>query len=545
MVWSRPIKPVEQQAEPQAPVGKTRNPVWSVPVGLQLGFVYALLLTVTLALLGWALYGQLEGFLVQNTAHRLDQATQPILGRVFPSRYGPGAPDGPGPHFAGTSVQQVAADLAHDLRRSDVAVAVLDAQGATISSPQPDAQDDAIQVPPLPQVWADKIKDLSLTHTSQWVVANPGSERLLVVLTPLTLRPTDGSTPTPLFLEQVTSLEPADAVLNQLRLYILLGIIVGTAVGVVAGLALTRTILRPLDRMVRTAEAIAGGDLDRRLNLPQGRNEIARLGSSFDHMVDRLGATLQAQRRFVADASHELRTPLTSLEGLSEMLLMGADRGDTRVVQRTVRAMHGELGRLGRLVADLLTLSRLDSAAPARFTSTDMGRLIADVAEQMAPTAEAQGVRLVTTCAGPAGVNGEPDKLKQVLLNLVDNAMRYTPPGGEVLVSTEYNKAGGEVQIMVRDTGTGIPPEDLPFIFDRFYRGDVSRARATGNSGLGLAIVRGIVEAHGGSIAVQSEPGKGTLFTIKLPAPPPTTVTQPVQELPGTQEEVMAEAIRR
>lgn len=538
MVWNRLIKPAKQRAEPRTSASKSRNPVWSVPVGLQLGSVYALLLTATLALLGWALYAQLEGFLVQNTADRLDQATQPILGKVFPSR------EGPGWHSAGSSVQQVAAVLAQNLRRSDVAVAVLDAQGATLSSPVPDAQDDPIQMPPLPQVWTDRIKSSAVTHTSQWVVANSGSKRLLVVLTPLTLRPIDGSTPTPLFLEQVTSLGPADAVLNQLRLYILLGIIVGTGVGVVAGLALTRTILRPLDRMVRTAEAIAGGDLDRRLNLPQGRNEIARLGSSFDHMVDRLGTTLQAQRRFVADASHELRTPLTSLEGLSEMLLMGADRGDTRVVQRTVRAMHGELGRLGRLVADLLTLSRLDSAAPARFTPTDVGRLIADVAEQMAPAAETQGVRLVTMCAGPAGVNGEPDKLKQVLLNLVDNALRYTPTGGEVLVSTEYNRTRAEVQIVVQDTGTGIAPEDMPFIFDRFYRGDTSRTRATGNSGLGLAIVHGIIEAHGGSIAVQSEPGKGTLFAIKLPALTPADAPQSVQAVSGLREDALAESMR-
>jgi two-component system OmpR family sensor kinase len=370
---------------------------------------------------------------------------------------------------------------------------------------------------------------------------------MLVVLTPLTLTVNDGSPQTPLYLEQVTSLEGADAVLNQLRLYIVLGIVVGMAVGMAAGLALTRTILRPLDRMVRTAEAIAGGDLDRRLHLPSGRNEVARLGSAFDHMVERLGAALQAQRRFVVDASHELRTPLTSLEGLSEMLLMGADRGDTRVVQKTVRAMHSELERLGRLVADLLTLSRLDSTAPVKLVPSDVCLLLNEVSEQMSPIAESHRVRLAARCGDGEAVmvRGEPDKLKQVVLNLADNALRYTPPGGEVELSASCDRAKGQVEIQVRDTGTGIAPDDLPHIFDRFYRGDLSRARATGNTGLGLAIVRGIVEAHGGLIAVESTQGEGTCFTITLPAILPSVPTASGQKVRGSQEAALVEAMKR
>src|SRR5207253_9213818 len=149
------------------------------------------------------------------------------------------------------------------------------------------------------------------------------------------------------YLEQAASLEAADEVLNNVRIFLALGILVGTIVGVIAGLALTRVVLRPLDRMVGTAEAIAEGDITRRVRMPAGRNEIARLGAAFDHMVNRLAAALEAQRRFVADASHELRTPLTSLQGLSEMLLMGADQGDSQMVQRTVRGRHNERGRRG------------------------------------------------------------------------------------------------------------------------------------------------------------------------------------------------------
>jgi two-component system OmpR family sensor kinase len=517
--------------------------MWSVPVGLQLSLIYALLVATTLALLGWALYGQLEGFLVRNTAERLDRFTRPQLVRTFPPRPGDGRP-GMGQV---STAEQAAANLVDELGRNS-AVAVLDRNGQVLDA-SPNIDDAGLtKLPDLPAGWAEAVADGS---SYQWIDSQAGDERQLVVLTPLTVWSRNGTVLAQLYLQQVASLGAADAVLNQLRIYILLGIVVGTAVGMVAGLALTRVILRPLDRMVRAAEDIAAGDLERRLRLPPGSNEVARLGSAFDHMVDRLGASLTAQRRFVADASHELRTPLTSLEGLSEMLLMGADQGDTHVVQRAARSMHAELRRLGRLVADLLTLSRLDNTTPVRFTQLDAGRLAAEVAEQMRPLAEAKEVRLVTICPGPAPVNGEPDRLKQVMLNLVDNAIRHTPPGGEISVSALADPARGEVRIEVRDTGPGIDPKDLPHIFDRFYRGDASRARTTGNTGLGLAIARAIVEAHSGTISAESAPGQGATFRVVLPAagkpprheaapaPQPQPQSQPAEQ-PAPEPEVVA-----
>ena len=162
-------------------------------------------------------------------------------------------------------------------------------------------------------------------------------------------------------LEQSASLAGADAALNRLGLYLLLGVIGGTIAGLLLGTAFTRGVLRPLDRVADTAEAIAAGDLQRRLQLPEGRNEVARLGKAFDHMVGRLGSTLEAQRRFVADASHELRTPLTSLKGLAEILMIGAHGNDSGVIEQSARAINGELERMIRLVTDLLTLSRFDN----------------------------------------------------------------------------------------------------------------------------------------------------------------------------------------
>jgi two-component system OmpR family sensor kinase len=338
-----------------------------------------------------------------------------------------------------------------------------------------------------------------------------------VVVQPIGILLFPGGAQQTIYLLQAASLEAADAVLGQLRLYLALGVLIGTLIGVFAGLALTRIVLKPLDRMVGTAEAIAGGDLNRRLRMPAGRNEVARLGSAFDHMVDRLAATLQVQRRFVADASHELRTPLTSLEGLSEMLLIGADRGDSSAVQRMARSMHGELRRMARLVADLLMLSRLDSAAPMSFAMVDAGELLNDVAEQMAPLAEARQIHLEVVYNTRVTVRADPDRLKQVILNLVDNALRYTPAGGEVRLAATEDLVAHVARLEVKDNGPGIPPEDLPHIFDRFYRGDPSRTRASGNTGLGLAIVSAIVQAHGGSIEVESSAGSGTSFRVILP----------------------------
>jgi signal transduction histidine kinase len=202
------------------------------------------------------------------------------------------------------------------------------------------------------------------------------------------------------------------------------------------------------------------------------------------------------------------------------MLLMGADRGDERAVQRMARSMHSELGRMARLVSDLLTLSRLDSAAPMSFATVDVGRLLDNIAEQVTPISEARSVRLHVAYekAAPILVPADPDRLKQVILNLVDNALRYTPPDGEEQLSAGYEPATGRVSIEVRDTGPGIAQEDLPYIFDRFYRGDPSRARTTGSTGLGLAIARSIVQAHGGAIEVYSAPGAGACFVVTLPS---------------------------
>ena len=267
--------------------------------------------------------------------------------------------------------------------------------------------------------------------------------------------------------------------------------------------------------MTTTSEEIAAGDLRQRTNLLSGRDEIGRLATAFDSMVDQLGGTLRAQRQFVADASHELRTPLTALGGLIEMLLLGVDRGDTTTTQRAPRSAHREIERLSRLVGDLLTLSRLDAHPTPNRRPLDLNAVVSEVGEQTRYLAGERTVRWRTD--GSLPVEGDPDKLKQVLLNLTGNAVAFTTTSGQIELRAA--RRGDTAQIEVTDDGVGIAPEDLPRLFERFYRSDKSRARRAdgGGNGLGLAIAQAIIEAYGGTISARSTIGKGTTFAVTIP----------------------------
>lgn len=524
-------------APPRSGAGPLRALIWNIPLGWQLTALYTVVLAVTLALVGGLVYSQQEAFLVQDAAQRLEQSALQIV--VREPQHGPnngaglpnGFPGGAGGDHgtfgnAGPGRGDSAgllSDLIRGLSGRDVTVAILDVQGTVITATQ--GLVTGASAPLVEAVTpAQAAAAVAGVKPIQWVARRDDGSRQVVVLLPFT-RPgpaAAGADATEtLLLEQSASLAAADAALKQLGLYLLLGVLGGTLAGVGLGTAFTRGVLRPLDQVAGTAEAIAGGDLARRLHLPPGRNEVARLGKTFDYMVGRLVSTVEAQRRFVADASHELRTPLTSLKGLSEILMIGAHGNDSRVIEQSARAIHDELDRLSRLVNDLLTLSRLDNnpnspggPVPRRVRMDACATLHA-AAQQMGTLAAARDVRLVAVCATPLVVAGDAGQLKQVLLNLLDNALRYTPPGGEVAVRGAVE--AGLARIEVHDSGSGIDARELPHIFERFYRGDTSRSRATGNSGLGLAIVRAIIAAHGGTICVESRPGSGTCFTIRLP----------------------------
>lgn len=221
----------------------------------------------------------------------------------------------------------------------------------------------------------------------------------------------------------------------------------------------------------------------------------------------------RVRRDFVANVSHELRTPLTSIKAMTETLLDGA-RSDETVAPRFLQTIIHESDRLVRLSSDLLDLSRAESRGAER-SRIDLAALAQDIASRLASQAQKAGVTLTNTVASPLSVTADPDELAQVLVNLLGNAIAYTPPDGSVTLGAR--ETPGVVTVTVTDTGIGIQAHDIPRLFERFYRVDKARSRASGGTGLGLSIVKHIVESHGGTVSVTSEYNKGSVFTFTLP----------------------------
>jgi two-component system OmpR family sensor kinase len=281
--------------------------------------------------------------------------------------------------------------------------------------------------------------------------------------------------------------------------------------------------LRPLDRIGETAGAIAAGDLDRRVEPATERTEVGRLGLALNAMLARLEQSFAQRRasedrlrRFVADASHELRTPLASIRGYSELFRMGAS-ADPQETETAMRRIEQEAARMGVLVEDLLTLARLDEVREPVREPVDLAALARDAADDARATAPERAITV--TGAEHVDVLGDPDQLRQVLANLVRNALVHTPADAAVELSADVN-GGGRAHLRVRDHGPGLPPDSDPSeLFERFWRAEGGRARGRGGAGLGLAIVSGIVEQHGGTVRASNADGGGAEFVVDFPAP--------------------------
>jgi heavy metal sensor kinase len=280
------------------------------------------------------------------------------------------------------------------------------------------------------------------------------------------------------------------------------------------GYVLVKRALSPVDRIAGSAEHISSHNLSERLPIPQTGDELERLSVALNHMIERLDAAFQHSRQFVADASHELRTPLTALRGELESLTKEPQL-NAAWRERLGSALE-ELERLTRIVEGLFAISRLDAGeATSEWLPLDLTHLATTTAEQMSLLAEDKDIHV--TCEGAMGVwvAGDRARLKQVVVNLLDNAIKYTPEGGSV--SMTVGAQDSRAVLEVTDTGLGIPADALPRVFERFFRVDKARARAQGGAGLGLAIVKSICTAHQGRVNVSSSPGRGSRFRVELP----------------------------
>ena len=315
------------------------------------------------------------------------------------------------------------------------------------------------------------------------------------------------------WLQAGRSLAATEAALARLRRQLLLGLPLMLLLAAVGGLFLAGRALAPIDHMATAAEQITGSDLSGRMG-PQGSEELGRLAAAFDRMLERLDKAFQRERRFVADVSHELRTPLTALRGRIEVTLT-RPRSSSEY-EDTLRSLETEVARLTRLSEDLLLLARFDRGAlTPRTEQVDLSGLLASVGEQVRPLAQARSQNLVENVEPDLDLRADPDQLIRLFFNLLDNALKFTGDGGRIELIGRRN--GESITVEVSDTGAGIGPEHLDSVFDRFYRAEGSRSRATGGHGLGLAIASEIARAHGGTLSASSRLGEGSTFTVTLP----------------------------
>ena len=305
-----------------------------------------------------------------------------------------------------------------------------------------------------------------------------------------------------------------EAMLGQVLLLLAVGLPIAVLVAAGGGFLLVRRALKPVDQISRTAEQITQHNLSDRLPVPRTGDELERLSVSLNHMIGRLEDAIQNSKRFVADASHELRTPLTVLRGELENLTPGAPLdAETR---QTVGSMLEEVERLAKIVEGLVALSRLDAGeAQAEWVRFDLAELAATTADQMSLLAEDKSISISSEAACPINVEGDRARLKQVVVNLLDNAIKYTPGGGAVRL--QVTRQNGHAVLDVSDNGIGIPPDALPHVFERFFRVDKARSRDQGGAGLGLSIVKSICTAHGADVQIESSPGHGSRFRVLLP----------------------------
>jgi heavy metal sensor kinase len=453
---------------------------------------YALLLSATFALVGAGLSYGLEQYLRSTLRDSLRRRS--------------------------VQVQQILAQAPADVADSDVAEAI-----ETRVAPEFNNRFVRVTRAPAALVYragvpADRSFDPALVppHTDAWpaaVAVRPiatAAGPMMISMTPL--EAASGK----YLIELGTALGPIEALQHRLLrlLAVMLPVLVVCAAG--GGYLLVQRALQPVERMAQTAERISVLNLEARLPVAATGDALQRLSTSLNHMLSRLRDSVSVSRRFLADASHELRTPLTVIKGeLQEA--MAREPGGSEVGER-IGSVLEEVARLEYLVSGLLVLSRLDAGDARReWADVDLSHLAAGTIEHMRLVADDRGVQLRPSALAPVTVCGDARRLKQVIVNLLDNAIKFTPPGGVVGLTTRQLEDC--VLLEVSDSGIGIPPESLPQLFDRFYRVDAAHPRDDSGAGLGLAIVRSICSAHGAAIEVESTPGSGSRFRVRFPRP--------------------------
>lgn len=448
---------------------------------------------------------RLRSLLTDAAGTRVRAQAKPVIdGRL-------GEQTGPGPGAPRPPLRDLAAGLATDLTSADTGAVVLGPGGLVLGRARP----GTVGAEPPPSVPTVALERALAGAKEVDVIRSRAGERILVALVPF-----PGGGPPPAVVALSTSLAEEDRAVRRQLALIAVSLIAAVGVAGVAGPLLIRRALRPLRRIAATTAGIAEGDFSRRVAFTGPPDAIGQLAGAVDEMaasLQRVFADLAASearmRVFVADAAHELRTPLTALGGFADVLVRGAADADPEGAARLLVGLRREVDRMQRLVDDLLTLARLDTGAGLDCSSVELSGLAQSVLAQMAPLA---GRRRLSVSGGPVEVHADADRLRQVLLNLVGNAVRHTAEDGSIAI--EVSVDADEAKLGVVDDGEGMDEATRARAFERFVRG-AGAGRSPG-SGLGLAIVASIAAAHGGSTAVASARGEGTRVSVHLPVTP-------------------------
>jgi heavy metal sensor kinase len=316
------------------------------------------------------------------------------------------------------------------------------------------------------------------------------------------------------YIVAIESLDGIGANLEAVRRILLFGLPLVLAMAGIGGYLLASRSLRPLEWMAEQAHRISGNNLHLRLEVGNAVEELEVLTSSFNELLARLDQSFEAMRRFVADASHELRTPLAVIRGEADVAL--SHERNSAEYRESLAVILDESRRLSRLVDDLLNLARADGGrVKLQIREFYFNDLLAECCRSVQALATARSIVVECRTGGDIPFSGDEELLRRLVINLLDNAIRYTPAGGRVTATLDAEERG--VRLRISDTGIGIPPEAVPHVFERFFRADKARSRADGGFGLGLSIVKWIAESHNGAVELDSRPAEGSTFTVTLP----------------------------
>ncbi|MDQ1688643.1 MAG: two-component system, OmpR family, sensor kinase [Frankiaceae bacterium] len=478
---------------------RVRRALRGLPLRVRLVVAVVLLGALGLAASGFAATAQLRGYLLNRLDEQVVAAAQDV--QRHPGRN----PDGGGPDGGGPS---------------SYLVEYLGADGTVLGvAAAPVNNDDRPKLPTLTP------KAVLARDGQPFSVAGGEGTAWRVVAVPILVRTTTGvAVPTAVVAASQADVDRTTERL--IRLELLVGLAVLVLLGVV-GYVIVRRSLRPLNEVEATAAAIADGDLTRRVPELDPRTEVGQLSGSLNAMLGQIeGAFRERQqseaaaraseermRRFIGDASHELRTPLTSIRGFAELHRQGAV-GDGEELTRVIRRIEDEAARMGVLVDDLLLLARLDQQRPLERRPVDLKQIGRDAAGDLHAIAPERDVAFEDLGGEPL-VSGDEARLRQVVANLIANAVTHTP--GDALIRVRAGVVDADAVLEVADTGPGLATDQADRVFERFYRADASRTRTSGGSGLGLSIVAALVAAHGGLVELDTAPGAGATFRIRLP----------------------------